>query len=205
MHVMQPGGFSIVSPNSGLPVGIVHKGDLNLNALTWFPQSTGIPQPNATKVSTVSGGDPVPSSASVPVNSALVVPGISLARIKLGMSQDAVEKLLGKPIETKGDVLSYRTAEGKHFLAIRIQGGAVNDIAFSSPEFATESGINVSNFNNYPDDFPDTKKDTSGHAEIYTIKGGGLSMVSLGTSPPIGWLHPVGSKSNSLSWIPVSR
>lgn len=204
MHLLQQGGLSIITPNikSAVPVGIVHKGDLTLDSLAWLPHGVAVAHPENIKVVTASGGSVTLPSTNAPVSSTLVVPGISVATVKLGMSQDAFEKLLGKPAETKGDVLIYRTAQGKHFLAIRVQDGEVSDIAFSSPEFATESGINVSNFNNYPDDFPDTKKDSSGTAEIYTIKGGGLSMISPGTSPPIGWLHPVSSKSNSLSWIP---
>lgn len=202
------GGFSVISPKSNSPavVALLHKGDLAPSSLAWIP---GLTVADATTSSAV------PTSISsvtnlLPVSSStLVIPGVSIAKARLGMSRAEVLALLGKPNGgEKNGVLSYFSGTGakRYFLAVRVVAGTVTDVAYSSPAFATATGIKVSTYKNRLSEFTAPEKDVSGSARIYTLKnGGGLSIVDrTGSSVPgsFGWLHAAGVKSNAIEWVP---
>jgi hypothetical protein len=85
----------------------------------------------------------------------LIVPGKSVGKIKLGVSEAEVLKLLGKPSEEKSEepgevTLTYQSPTGKNTLMIYIFQGAVNEIYFNSPSFKTSDGLCSSIVRNYP-------------------------------------------------------
>lgn len=212
VRTFKGGGFSVVSPKSDshAVVALLHKGDMEPASLSWIPAA------RAGTATTGSAQSPAPASASsstappsaAPVSSStLVTPGASIAKARLGMSRADVLSLLGKPnAGEKNGVLAYFNGTGakRYFLAVRIVAGVVTDIAYSSPAFATASGIKVSTFQNRLSEFAAPTKDISGAARIYTLKnGGGLSMVDRGGAPrSFGWLHAPGVDSNSIDWVP---
>ncbi len=213
VRTFKGGGFSVVSPKSDshAVVALLHKGDMEPASLSWIPAA------RAGTATTGSAQSPAPASAAssstappsaAPVSSStLVTPGASIAKARLGMSRADVLSLLGKPnAGEKNGVLAYFNGTGakRYFLAVRIVAGVVTDIAYSSPAFATASGIKVSTFQNRLSEFAAPTKDTSGTASIYTLKnGGGLSMVDRGGAPrSFGWLHAPGVDSNSIDWVP---
>ncbi len=218
VRTFKGGGFSVVSPKSDshAVVALLHKGDMEPASLSWIPAAragtatTGSAQssaPTSAAPSSTAPSSAAPPSVAPVSSSTLVTPGASIAKARLGMSRADVLSLLGKPNGgEKNGVLAYFNGTGakRYFLAVRIVAGVVTDIAYSSPAFATASGIKVSTFQNRLSEFAAPIKDVSGTARIYTLKnGGGLSMIDRGGAPrSFGWLHAPGVDSNSIDWVP---
>ncbi|MBX9769891.1 MAG: hypothetical protein K2X29_00885 [Candidatus Obscuribacterales bacterium] len=74
----------------------------------------------------------------------LIVPGQSLGKIQLGMTHDAVTKLLGKPTHEETSVMEYHSA--KRTLNIYLNKGRVFEIEFDSNRFHTQDGISLANY-----------------------------------------------------------
>ena len=81
-------------------------------------------------------------NAQVP-SDLLIVPGRSLAKISLGMSQNQISNLLGKPNRGSADCWEYLSTPQS--LKIYFQDGTLSEIEFTSPKFKTQEGIGLSN------------------------------------------------------------
>ncbi len=91
--------------------------------------------------------------ASLPVDAAgsgslewLIVPGKSLAKLKLGMSVRDIVITLGPPSVKQKDSLEYWSRDKQHFVIAFIQKDKMVEAMFSSPKFRTEDGLNTGNF-----------------------------------------------------------
>lgn len=144
---------------------------------------------------------PVPAKTDA---SLLIVPGRSIAKVKLGMSREAVLKLLGRPTFEELGVLSYWTTDRKYCISIRVQANGVSDVVFSSPAFATASGLSVRNYNTeqYRDELGSPHMAKRRPLPIFTVKEGGLSFLSpFGAMQPLGWLHEKSDSADTLEWL----
>lgn len=217
-HALMGGGFAVVVPKnaSNAPVGVVYSGELAAGSLNWLPKGVGLDaelikaEAAPPKVQPVNPahGSATAAGAKPPapvVSTTLIVPGISLAKVKLGMSKADILKLLGKPgEEPSANVMIYRGGTGarRYVLAIRTDQNGLADVAFTSPNFVTAGSLNVGNFQSRLSDFDSPFSDSTGSAKIYTLRGGGLSMVTGAGRPAFGWLHRTGASSNDIAWVP---
>ena len=215
-HALSSGGFAVVVPRnaSNAPVGVVYAGELAASSLNWLPQGVGLdaevikaesapPKLQLAKPAVVTTGGAKPPAPVV--STTLIVPGISIAKVRLGMSKADILKLLGKPAEEpRPGVLIYRAGTGarRYILAIRVDENGLADVAFTSPAFVTAGSLNVGNFQKCLSDFDSPITDSSGSAKIYTLRGGGLSMVTGAGRPSFGWLHRTGESTNDVTWMP---
>ncbi|MGG4393724.1 hypothetical protein ABEX25_05345 [Paenibacillus thiaminolyticus] len=81
----------------------------------------------------------------------LIVPGQSLGKISLGMTQDEVIQQLGKPTAEEENRMIYQSSE--HEIILYVKEQTVRQIAFSSPAFSTAERVNTGNFADYGDFF----------------------------------------------------
>ncbi|MFD3270724.1 hypothetical protein ACE3MS_11360 [Paenibacillus dendritiformis] len=81
----------------------------------------------------------------------LVMPGQSLGKISLGMTQDEVVRQLGQPTAKEENRMIYQSSE--HEIILYLKEQTVRQIAFSSPAFSTAEGVNTGNFTDYGDFF----------------------------------------------------
>ncbi|WP_197256411.1 hypothetical protein [Paenibacillus dendritiformis] len=81
----------------------------------------------------------------------LVVPGQSLGKISLGMTQDEVIRQLGQPAAAEENRMIYQSSE--HEIVLYMEEQTVRQIAFSSPAFSTAEGVNTGNHADYGDFF----------------------------------------------------
>jgi uncharacterized caspase-like protein len=148
-------------------------------------------------------------NSSKSVNSStLIIPGQSLARIKLGISRQQVIALLGKPTDESDNVICYWTSDRRYFLIVRTTEGKVSDVLFDSPAYATAAGITVANFKqaNSQQVFQLPHRPVNRPVDIYTLKDGGLSFFQpLAWPSPVGWLHDKSSVVNDLDWLTKVR
>lgn len=136
--------------------------------------------------------------------SVLIVPGRSIAKVKLGMTREAVLKLLGQPTYEELGVLSYWTGDKKYCICIRVQANGVSDVVFSSPAFATASGLSVRNYNvePYRSELGSPHMAKKRPIPIFTAKEGGLSFLApFSVWQPLGWLHEKGAEADTLEWL----
>ncbi len=148
-------------------------------------------------------------NSSKSVNSStLIIPGQSLARIKLGISRQQVIALLGKPTDESDNVICYWTSDRRYFLIVRTTEGKVSDVLFDSPAYATAAGITVANFKqaNSQQVFQLPHRPVNRPVDIYTLRDGGLSFFQpLAWPSPVGWLHDKSSVVNDLDWLTKVR
>lgn len=81
----------------------------------------------------------------------LVVPGQSIGKISLGMTQDEVIRQLGQPAAAEENRMIYPASE--HEIVLYLEEQTVRQIAFSSPAFSTAEGVNTGNHPDYGDFF----------------------------------------------------
>lgn len=74
----------------------------------------------------------------------LVTPGIGMGRLKLGMTREEAERVLGAPFVSTpaagpagGVSLLYRSADGRNYLGLNFEAGRLEHIEFTSPRFST--------------------------------------------------------------------
>jgi hypothetical protein len=196
------GGLAIVSSkgtgSSSGSIGVVYSSTSTAPNANWWDVGSA-PLPVRTASTTRSAEKRDDSNIST-----LVVPGVSLAKAKLGMTKSALIELLGKPTDEQGDHLTYWTKDAKIFLCINILNGTVNEIVFSSKAFVTSNGVGVSTFADpgHRDLFLPPKQDSRNSAQIYTLKQGGLSMAKLANGTEFGWLHAKSTQPSMLPWTP---
>lgn len=169
--------------------------DIN-NALA--PQITDRNPGNTRATSTISASHQSNSNAN------LVTPGTSLARIKLGQTQQEIEKLLGAPAQFNSDISTYWAGDKKFFLSIRYLNGRASDVVFSSPSFCTQSGINVNSFREpqFQNEFRQIKSTGAKAITLYEMKEGGLAFFQPLIAPlSLGWLHAKDNTNYNLEWM----
>lgn len=81
----------------------------------------------------------------------LIVPGQSIGKISLGMTQDEVIRRLGKPTSSEENQMMYQSSE--HDITLYMKDQVVRQVAFSSPAFSTAEGVDIGNFADYGDFF----------------------------------------------------
>jgi uncharacterized caspase-like protein len=146
-----------------------------------------------------------PANKLPPRPGSMVVPGKGVGRTRLGMTREEISGMLGRPTQTSGNVLVYRSQDRRNFLALRFKDDILNDIAFSSSAFSTENGINTKSFDGVIDKATDTKfatRRTLGNGmTIHERKGGGLFFVT-SSETEVGIVTNVKSAKFDPSWLP---
>ncbi len=164
--------------------------------------STAVP----TVQSISSGESRLPANNLPPRPGSMVVPGKGVGRTRLGMTREEISGMLGRPTQTSGNVLVYRSQDRRNFLALRFKEDILNDIAFSSPAFSTEDGINTKSFDGVIDKATDTKFATrrtlANGMTIYERKGGGLLFVA-GSATEVGVVTNLKSADFDTAWLPA--
>ncbi len=185
----------VVKDGSELPqFAVVHKGQLV--APEKLAASLGVPASTSES----------PSSSIGATN--VIVPGQSLAKIRLGMTKDQVVALLGRPTSEGENVFCYRTRDKRYFLIIRTAADKVSDVLFNSPAYATASGIAVSNYMQETSraNFQAPRRPTARPVDIFTLKDGGLSFFQpLNWPTPVGWVHEKSASANDVDWLAKVR
>lgn len=201
----KPSGLSfVVKDGSEVPqFAVVHRGQLTAPELL----AASLVDTGRNKLEQAKSS--LNQSSSKPSNSStLIVPGQSLAKIKLGVSREQVIALLGKPSDEIGNVLCYKTSDRRYFLLVRIIEGRVSDVLFDSPAYATATGIAVTNFKqaNSQQVFQLPHRPVNRPVDIYTLKDGGLSFFQpLAWPSPVGWVHDKSAVVNDLDWLTKVR
>ncbi len=214
---LRGGGFSVIAKSHGseLPVGVVSSASGGQASRWWEVGALAPTNRISSSDSSSAANAPLSSTSSSKtalstdkhdesqVNSTLIVPGIALAKAKLGMNKKALLELLGEPSYEQGDHLAYWTKDGHTFLCVILVKDSVSDIVFSSKSFVTDNGLSVSNFASagHRELFLSPKHDAINSSDIYTLKQGGLSMAKRTNAVPIGWIHAKGSQPISLPWL----
>ncbi|MBB3111848.1 hypothetical protein FHS18_003916 [Paenibacillus phyllosphaerae] len=112
----------------------------------------------------------------------LIVPGQSIGKIALGMTQGEVLAILGRPTETGNDELIYRSA--RNYIRIAMESGIVKQVEFSSPAFATAEGIDLGNYGDSADAF-DVKQYWRNYMQLrYDLAEGGLTFIRFNAGMP---------------------
>lgn len=194
----------VVRDGSELPqFAVVHKGQLTAPELL----AAGLVDRAKSNIDQAKISSAQNSSKSV--NSPnLIVPGQSLAKIRLGISKQQTIALLGKPTEESDNVLCYFTSDRRYFLIVRTTAEKVSDVLFDSPAYATADGINVFNFNQASSRqaFQLPHRPANRPVDIYTLKDGGLSFFQpLAWPSPVGWVHDKSAVVNDLDWLTKVR
>lgn len=208
------GGLRLAWRESGNSFGIVYRGapsdilrwcsDLmpgfaNSVALNMVPGRAPVQTKEPAKAQ--SGAESqTPSSAQ----SNLIVPGKSIAKIKLGMSRAEILSLLGKPGDQAGSVFSYWSPDRKYILAVRFVDDRASEVLFNSKAFSTSFGLTVANFSGpeFRSYFAPVHQAGLRPAPIFTLKEGGLSFIQpVAVSYPMGWLHSLSNRADDMEWM----
>ncbi len=216
--VVEPasGGLRLAWRESGNSFGVVYKGtptDMlrwcaelmpgfdNAAALNMVP---GRPLAPAKEPARVQAGTESQSQLSNTAQANLIVPGKSIAKIKLGMSRSEIVSLLGKPGDQAGSVFSYWTPDRKYILAVRFVDDKASEVLFNSKAFSTSFGLNVANFSGpeFRSYFAPVHQAGARPAPIFTLKEGGLSFIQpVAVSYPMGWLHSLSNRADDMEWM----
>lgn len=201
-----------VSPNDGSTQS-------NTTASSTTSPTSNSSGTSSTSNSTTSGAAPKIASSNIsttasdaapvilpPKQPSSIVPGRRVGRTKLGMTGDEILKMLGKPTDSSPDVLIYRSQDRRNFLALHLKNNILEDVAFSSPAFCTEDGINVKSF---PNDTPapnvaakfDKRYPLSNGTVLYEIHGGGLLFIT-GPGNEVGVVTNISGSDFNTSWVP---
>ncbi|MFA7336867.1 MAG: caspase family protein [Candidatus Obscuribacterales bacterium] len=194
----------LVKDGSEVPqFAVVHKGQMTapeLLAASLVDQVTN--NSNQAKLSLSQNSNKSANSST------LIVPGQSLAKIKLGISKQQAIALLGRPTDESENVMCYWTSDRRYFLIVRTTEGKVSDVLFDSPAYATAAGIAVTNFKqaNSLQAFQPPHRPVNRPVDIYTLKDGGLSFFQpLAWPSPVGWVHDKSAVVNDLDWLTKVR
>ncbi len=147
----------------------------------------------------------LPADNLQPRPGSMVVPGKGVGRTRLGMTRDEISGMLGRPTQTNGNVLVYRSQDRRNFLALRFKDNILNDIAFSSPAFCTVDGINTKSFDGVIDKATDTnfaRRALGNGMTIYERKGGGLLFVK-DSETEVGVVTNQNSADFDPTWLPA--
>ncbi len=200
----KPGLSFVVKDGGEVPqFAVVHKGQLTAPEIL----AAGLVEQAKSNIDQAKISLSQNSSKSVN-SSTLIVPGQSLAKIKLGISKQQAIALLGKPADEVDNVLCYWTGDKRYFLIVRTIEGKVSDVLFDSPAYATAGGIAVTNFNqaNSQHAFQLPQRLAKRPVDIYTLKDGGLSFFQpLAWPAPVGWVHDKSAAVNDLDWLTKVR
>jgi hypothetical protein len=113
----------------------------------------------------------------------LLVPGKSVGKIKLGMTQVQVRKLLGKPTKIDGSELSYKSTKNEVVIYLN-KKNTVAQIEFTSSSFATADRMTTKNFENYGKKFNKYEFQWRFLQQRYMWKDGGLSFFTFNADVP---------------------
>ncbi len=140
----------------------------------------------------------------------LVVPGKSIGKITLGMTEHSLLDAMGKPTTTDKsmpDFAVYTYKGTKHDLIVLLNKGKVQEVNFDSPSFKTKDGLSISRM------WKDKRLKRSliqwRHANYrFELEGGGLTFYNLNADSPdpeypqtkFAVLHPRNAKPLRLGW-----
>jgi hypothetical protein len=207
------GGLRLAWRESGNSFGVVYKGAPTDMLRWWADLMPGlenavalnmVPHPlaQAKESAKVQAGSGSQSSSTAQAN--LIVPGKSIAKIRLGMSRSEIISLLGKPGDQAGSVFSYWTPDRKYILAVRFVDDKASEVLFNSKAFSTSFGLNVANFTGpeFRSYFAPVHQAGARPAPIFTLKEGGLSFIQpVAVSYPMGWLHSLSNRADDMEWM----
>lgn len=78
----------------------------------------------------------------------LIIPGVSLGKIKLNMDVEEVYKILGTPSQMDSESITYYSKNKKNYIQISLIENKVSEIIFTSPSFETVDGDKIDTDNN---------------------------------------------------------
>lgn len=78
----------------------------------------------------------------------LIIPAVSLGKIKLNMDVEEVYKILGLPSQKDSESITYYSKNKKNYIQIFLIENKVSEIIFTSPSFETVDGDKIDTDNN---------------------------------------------------------
>jgi hypothetical protein len=73
----------------------------------------------------------------------LIIPGVSLGKIKLNMDVKEVYDILGTPSQKDGELIIYDSKKEENYIGIFLTDNKVSEIIFKSPTFETADGDRI--------------------------------------------------------------
>lgn len=125
---------------------------------------------------------------SANANDYLIAPGLSVGRIRLGMSKKEVIALLGKPDNESNDSTMVYAPKSLNETEILFVTDKAIQISFRSPRYAGRAGVSTANFTEkaYGDGFKRFRISWRFENLKYSCKSGGLTFYNLNADSPDG-------------------